>query len=265
VSAPADVPVDWLVRFHNLPKLLELHDVPVRKTWTDELSARALGVAVDELERLRCHQRERLLATARDLRPRRLPFADDAVVVGVGDSITSDALSWFELVRAAARQLRSGATFVNAAISGDTSADVRKRAFRIRALRADWILLMIGTNDCQRHAPLGERLVTRRETASNLRALQVALRPASIVWVTPPLVAPQLLSAMSALTARGLSFTVEDLRQVAQAMRGLAGPVVDVQGRFEHGDDRLWEDGVHPTPGGHRLIADEVLGALARL
>jgi acyl-CoA thioesterase I len=251
---------DWLERFVRPGAVLELHDLPPA---TDALDARALGMSARALRAIRRARQAELRAVAADLvEPGvRLPFAPGKLVVGLGDSITSDALSWFELIAAVGARRGSGARFVNAGISGDTTADLRKRASRIAELRPDWALVMIGANDCQRHGPGEDLLVSPAETLRNLLALDAALRRtgAAVVWITPPPVDEPALSAV--LTARGLSFRVADLHAVARSMRDVSDAVIDVQGSFDRPE--LWEDGVHPSPKGQRLIARQVLHALA--
>jgi acyl-CoA thioesterase I len=225
------LPVEWVVRFTRLRTLLDAYDLPP-------------GLTADELDAQR-----RSLAARID--PVAHPFHAGELVVGVGDSITADALSWFEQIAAA-----GGARFVNAALSGDTTADLRKRASRIAELGADWILAMAGTNDCQRHGRA--RLVTRGETLRNLRELDAVLRRGSarVVWVTPPLVDEAGLGAE--LVRRGLGFRNADVRAVADAMRAVSPCVIDIQPGY-----RGWEDGLHPTPEGQRRIASAVVAALA--
>jgi acyl-CoA thioesterase I len=243
---PAALPLDWVVRFARPRALLELHDLPAPAA----VDAVALGLGSASLRA----RRRALAARARAAAPDGpWPFAAGDVVVGLGDSITADALSWFELIAA-----RGGARFVNAGISGDTTADLRKRAFRIAALRPRWILVMIGTNDCQRHGPREDRLVAEGETLRNLLALDATLRAtgARVVWITPPPVDEPGLGA--ALRARGLRFRAADLSALAAALAGVAADAIDIQPGFAG-----WEDGVHPSLAGHVHIARSVLAALS--
>jgi lysophospholipase L1-like esterase len=240
------LPLDWLVRFQRPRAVLALHDL------AGECDAQAFGIPLAELRARRRALADAAHAAAPDGPS---PFRAGEVVVGLGDSITSDALSWFELIAAAGEQ--TGARFVNAGISGDTSADLRKRVFRVAALRPDRVLAMIGTNDCQRHGPLEERLVSAGETLRNLLALDAALRRAGarVLWVAPPPVDEAALGAE--LAARGLRFRAGDVRGVATAMREVSADVVVCDGFAG------WEDGVHPSLAGQRLIAEAVLRALA--
>jgi acyl-CoA thioesterase-1 len=236
------LPVDWLVRFARPRTLFEANDLPAAH------DAAVLGLTVGELGAQRRALAARLFPVAHQFRPGEL-------VVGFGDSITADALSWFEQIAAA-----GVARFVNAALSGDTTADLRKRAFRVGELGPDWILAMAGTNDCQRHGPGEERLVSEGETLRNLRALDATLRRggARVVWVTPPPVDEAALGPE--LVRRGLRFRNADLHAVADALRAVSAHAIDIQPGFAG-----WEDGLHPTPEGQRLIAAGVVAGLAAL
>jgi acyl-CoA thioesterase I len=251
---------DWLVRFARPRAVLELHDLPPA---TDALDALALGISTPALRAVRREREAELRALAADLLEHGvgLPFAPGELVVGLGDSITSDALSWFELIAAVGASRGGGARFVNAGISGETTADLRKRVFRIADLQPDWVLVLAGANDCQRHGPGEDLLVSPAETLRNLLALDAALRRtgAAVAWITPPPVDERALSAV--LSARGLSFRVADLHAVARAMHDVSDAVVDVQSGFDRPE--LWEDGLHPSPEGQRLIARQMLHALA--
>jgi lysophospholipase L1-like esterase len=250
--------LDWLVRFQRPRAMLELHDL---SPTTDLADARAFGIPATTLRRLCARHRAIARKQAAGLirRDARVPFARGDLVVGLGDSITSDALSWFELLAAALRG--SGARFVNVGISGDTTADLRKRAFRIAALRPRWLLVLIGTNDCQRHEPRGDLLVSPGETLRNLLALDAALRRpgTTVVWIAPSPVDEDGLSDV--LLERGLRFRNADLRAVARSLHEVCDGFVDVQDAFVA--PGLWEDGLHPSLAGQRLIAGHVLDALA--
>ena len=234
--------LEWLVRFQRPGAVLALHDLP---PLAEPVEAALFGLTEDGLRARRRDQERAVRAAAHGLPEP--PFGAGELVVGLGDSITSDAHSWFELLAA-----RSHARFLNAAISGDTTADLRKRAYRIAALRADWVLVMAGTNDCQRHR--GERLVSAAETARNIRALDAALRRTCprVIWIAPPPVDEPSLGAE--LTARGLAFRNADVQAVAAA---LPAGAIDIRPGYEG-----WEDGLHPTPAGQRQIAERVLRAL---
>jgi hypothetical protein len=237
------VTLEWLLRFQRPSAVLALHDLP---PLGESAEAALFGLSAAGLRAHRDAQKRTVRVAARRLPAP--PFRAGELVVGLGDSITSDAQSWFELIAA-----RSDARCLNAAISGDTTADLRKRASRVAALRPDWMLVMAGTNDCQRHR--GERLVSAEETARNIRALDAVLGNACrrVVWITPPPVDEAALGPE--LTARGLAFREADLRAVAAA---LPAGAVDIQPGYEG-----WEDGLHPTPAGQLRIAEAIVRALA--
>jgi acyl-CoA thioesterase I len=236
------VTLEWLLRFQRPGAVLALHDLP---PLAEPVEAALFGLTEGRLRARRDDQARSVRAAARGLPPP--PFRAGELVVGLGDSITSDAQSWFELIAA-----RSPARHLNAAISGDTTADLRKRVFRLAGPPPDWVLVMAGTNDCQRHGD--ERLVSAAETARNIRALDAALRRSCrrVIWITPPPVDEASLGPE--LTARGVGFRNADVQAVAAA---LPAGAIDIRPGYEG-----WEDGLHPTPAGQRRIAERVLRAL---
>jgi acyl-CoA thioesterase-1 len=177
-------------------------------------------------------------------------------VVALGDSMTDDLLSWAEILRAC------GAEVVNAGVSGDTTADALRRLYGIVLLEPDVVITMLGTNDCQRHGPDDALLVGPEETARNLASLAGWLRRtgARRLWITPPPVDEAALAR--AVGPRPFSVRDADVRAVADAVRALGDPVVDLHAVFGAAPGLLMEDGVHPTLAGQTAIAAAVLSAL---
>ena len=201
----------------------------------------------------------------------RLPFAPDSVVVGVGDSITDDDQSWFEILRALLdlRQPNDGIVLVNAGFSGDTTVDTLSRFYGVTLQQPDWIICLIGTNDARRHgqSPL-KPLLSAEETARNLAALRhfgATQTSAHWVWMTPPTCLPERIAAHWHLSLGQLSWTNEDLIAVGNAVRRQTDPVVDVQAVFgvPARPALLLDDGLHPSLTGQMAIVKALVERLS--
>ena len=117
---------------------------------------------------------------------------------------------------------------------------------------------MLGTNDCQRHN--GELLVSPEESARNLAAIAAWLRPARLLWITPPPVDEAALAR--AVGPRPFAVRDADVRAVAAAIHRLGDRVVDLHEVFDGRPGLLMEDGVHPTLDGQTAIAAAVASEL---
>src|SRR4051812_24320979 len=118
-----------MARFLEPAKLLRLADLPL-DGWDESADACALGMTVADLAAQRAEQLAVVGRAAEELIREaglRAPVLGGGTVVALGDSITADALSWFEILRAVERRLGGTARLVNAGISGETTADLRKR------------------------------------------------------------------------------------------------------------------------------------------
>jgi lysophospholipase L1-like esterase len=200
-----------------------------------------------------------------------LPFEPGQVVVGFGDSITDDLQSWFEILRrlVAARRPDAGIEFVNLGYSGDSTTHAICRFAAAVALRPDWILCMLGTNDVRLHGRSpAKTLVSPEETERNFAMLRDYARNethARWVWLTPARVIEDRIRVHWWLGRLGLMWRNEDLDGVADIVRRQPGPVVDLQEAFGAPVDPalLLDDGLHPSLAGQERIAAAVVCLLS--
>jgi lysophospholipase L1-like esterase len=193
-----------------------------------------------------------------------LPFQDGQTVVAVGDSITAERASWFEILRCASR---GGWRAVNAAVSGDTTVHTRARIeSAVLSQAPDWALVLIGSNDARFHA--GTVLVTIEESERNLERVVCELGEAGarIVLMTPP----RVIDAIQIERPFGLDmiWQTEELAARAAVARRVAAAhdvlLVDVFAAFEGADvDDFLFDGLHPSIHGQVRILRAVLRTLA--
>ena len=203
---------------------------------------------------------------------RSLPFAEGQTVVGFGDSITDFSESWFEILRCSADLLLRDRRldFHNLGISGDTTADLICRCLEVVNAEPDWVLCMVGTNDCRCHGLQPTKmLVSPEETARNLEMLVNFARTQSSakwVWMTPCWVDEEKIAQHPLLGQEfQMAWHNSDLDVVADLIRTRPEPSIDLQAVFGNPTPErlLMPDGLHPSTAGHQLIARTVVEALA--
>lgn len=201
----------------------------------------------------------------------RLPFQSGATVVGLGDSITDDIQSWLEILRHLLLQRRpqDGINILNAGISGHTTTHLIDRFIDIVNLQPDWVFCMVGAKDAGAHGQSPTKtLVSLEETAKNLAALRhfaATQTAARWIWMTPtPVIEAQVASHwLFGFVQMRVSNT--GLAAIAEMMRQLPDPVVDLQRVFGHppNPDWLLPDGVHPSLAGQKAIVKALVEQLS--
>ncbi|HSN77276.1 MAG TPA: GDSL-type esterase/lipase family protein, partial [Anaerolineae bacterium] len=203
----------------------------------------------------------------------RLPFKPGAMVVGIGDSITDDLQSWLEILRHLLLQRRpqDDIKILNAGISGNTTTHLIDRFINIVNLQPDWILCMAGTKDASAHGQSpAKTLVSLEETAKNLAALRhfaASQTTARWIWMTPTPVIETQVTSHWLFGSVQMRVSNTDLVAIADMMRQLPDPVVDLQRVFGHptNPDWLLPDGVHPSLAGYKIIVKALVEQLSGL
>jgi lysophospholipase L1-like esterase len=203
-------------------------------------------------------------ASVRDL-VSRLPLRPGAKVVVVGDSLTSDPQSWAVILGELLTLQRphDNVSLSVRAVSGETTTHVLVRMGEVTASAPDWVLFFIGLNDARTQGPHPTKtLVGLEETARNLAALRERVRretQARRLWVAPPEVVEERVTAHWALSRFGVGFRNHDVRRVGDAIRSLGEPTVELLSKL---DPSLFvDDGLHLTLAGQKRVALEVLRA----
>jgi acyl-CoA thioesterase-1 len=142
---------------------------------------------------------------------------------------------------------------------------------QVVALEPDWILFFIGMADARAHGPNpGKTFVDPRETARNVAELQrraSSETQAHCLWITPPPVLTARTAQHWAWARFGIRYSNADIGQVADAIRKLGTPHVDLFSAF--GDtpppDLVSDDGLHFLLEGQKRIALEILSTWSSL
>ncbi len=202
-----------------------------------------------------------------------LPVRKGGKVVAFGDSHTSDPQSWAVILSElfASRRPDDGISLVISAVSGETTTHGLIRIGQVLALDPDWILFFIGVNDARTFGPNPNKThVDHHETARNLAELQRRASQetkAQCLWITPPPVITDRVGKHWALSRFGVHFSNEDIARVANAIRELAAPQVDLFSVLGENPDLITADGIHFLQDGQKRIALEIVrrwSALAR-
>ncbi|HLL38684.1 MAG TPA: GDSL-type esterase/lipase family protein [Rubrobacteraceae bacterium] len=190
--------------------------------------------------------------------------------MGLGNSITNDLQSWFEVLAnlVEARRPQDGIRFVNAGISRDTTSQIISRFLGVVQERPAWILSMMGTNDVRRHGEDPTKiLVSHNETEANLgmiRNFAEEQTNASLLWMFPPVIEERIAESPF-LAPQRLMWRNEDLEEVAGIVRDLDDPVIDLQDVMRKPVDPalLLPDGLHPSLEAQQAIAAALVERLA--
>lgn len=206
-----------------------------------------------------------------------LRIAEGATVLFQGDSITdADRARWYpdDLGRGyalmaagwfAARYPERGARFLNRGVAGDRVVDLLARwDDDCLALHPDLLSILVGINETWRAFDAGDPTPTdafERDYRALLRRTREAL-PATRLLLMEPFSLP--VAPDRAAWRADLDPKIQVVRRLSTEFDAL---LVPLDGLFAQATARreasFWaEDGVHPTPAGHALIAQAWLRAI---
>ncbi len=188
----------------------------------------------------------------------KLPFSPGETIAVVGDSITDDRQSWFQVFRNVLDKAVSESNFsyVDASLADSLSADVLRRIERdVFAHKPDWVFVALGSQDALRlHITTGRTLVSLAEFWENLNAIESTILkncPNLPVWITPP---PVITELMQKMPLHDGIIEEEDLKYFREVVAGKSGYVVDPAGTRMGDPPKAWNymnDGFHPSLAGN--------------
>jgi len=267
----------WMIRYTRVDQWSLPARYPLRAATMDAVMGDIVGVSPAA-----AHELTLELARARDVLAAQL-VGDESVladleilgardglrVVALGDSITVDRLSWFDLLAAALEQVHgdSGPVMLNLAVSGATSADLLERFDLVHAADPTHLLVMAGTNDARRHGYQdATEMVSLDETRRNLAALRDLCAAELGCWtrlITPPSVDGVRLK--EAFSGQPVGWRAPDIDDIASAVLDVDPRAIDLHAGLpvRSRPELLETDGIHPSAQGQLEIARMVLGHLA--
>jgi lysophospholipase L1-like esterase len=269
----------WLMKVLQPERTLA--SLPGGHGLSQDIHAALLGLPPEdyaaELERMRAEAKqaahELLSDPALASMVDRLPLRKGAKVVAFGDSLTSDPQSWAVILREllAARRAADGISVAISAVGGDTTTQRMIRMGEVVGQQPDWVLFLIGTNDARTQGPHPTKtLVHAEETARNVAELGQRIShetQARRLWITPPAVDEERVAGHAGLARFGVRFRNEDLARVAEIVRGIGEPTIDLFAKLGAPPpaDLLMGDGLHFTVAGQKRLALEVIQAWSHL
>lgn len=263
-------PLDFIHKF-NLYKLsgLLIED--------DDLSsiARVYGVPLEELETIEAGFQRNIAGLAASLPQVERPAADTAndgtpplAILAIGDSITSDRESYVKILNHYWRGDPSR-QMLDAAVSGDTSADLIKRLYSTVLNREfKWAVLFIGTNDSlQLDDESRISALSLDEYQRNIRFLTETLlaQGKRLIQITIPPV--DNVRMRSFFPDANCIYTKEQIGEVNAFIREWAGKtgyfIADLARAVEEQEEDVLEpDGLHLNGRGQRAICELLLDLL---
>jgi acyl-CoA thioesterase-1 len=189
-------------------------------------------------------------------RPPATPVSDDRpVIAAFGDSLSAGfgadpGQSYPDFLQKDLDQRGARYRVINAGISGDTTTDGLERVQTVVALKPAIVILEFGGNDGLRGLPIST-------TRDNLDQMILALRKASAKIVLagmtlPPNYGPDYIRSFESVY-KELAKQYH-LPLIPFLLKGVGGNSVLMQ-----------RDGLHPTAEGNRIVAENVMVALAPL
>ena len=244
----------------------------------DTVSATLFGIDVDMYHEIKASFTANARQAAEELlndeelaaRVDRIPFAAGSKVVAVGSSATADYQSWFEILRHIfeLRRPQDDIRFVNAGVSGDTTAHLMIRFLSVVRERPDWVIFHINANDARRHGLSPTKcLVSVEETEKNLEMLRHYVSSqtnAKWLWMTPTGVIEERIVEFPTLSAGQVTFHNDDLAAITNLLLKQPEPVVNLMQRLGQPIDPVLMllDGLHPSIEGQKVIVDALIKQL---
>lgn len=278
----------YLLQFLNLEKRFPL--LPGIKN--EEAIAGLVGLDIDEFKKLRSQFVSNAKQAAIELLEdpevaewiEELPFEPGDTIVALGDSITDDLQSWFNIFQHVLEigLEDQGYTFINSGVSYDTSTDALKRLNRdVLDHEPDWVIVALGTFDAQRlHVSPDRPLVSLADYWENLNTIESNVSEITnnpLIWLTPP---PIITDMLQELRLFQFDIFEEDLISIREILTGKKGYIVDPLGERMNDEEseesqeekeetegpapwNYLNDGLHPSLSGHSNTVKELIRFLA--
>ncbi len=263
----------YLAQFMNIERQFPL----LPGTRDVGIVAKFIGIEPQELIDIRSHFDDQAKMAALELlkdettieQISQLPFEEGDKIVVLGDSLTDDLQSWFEILTHMLEIALpdKNLSFLNVSLTGDTSYHALKRFDRdVIAEQADWVIIALGTHDAERPNFAANRtMVSLAEFWENLNTLDLAVKDITenpVIWITPPPVIEEMMDESPEFNG---IIQEDDLVQYRDVISGKSGYIVDPLGNRMGRPPKAWNylnDGLHSSLAGHVHTVKSLLTAL---
>lgn len=196
-----------------------------------------------------------------------------ARIVALGDSLTDDLQSWFEIIKCSFNILRpeDEIKFFNLAVSGDTSTQMLGSIVSATDYKADLYLCLIGINDARIQGGKQYKPCTSlHEVAANFESLmQFAANETQSpwLWIAPPGVIEERIEQHDFFKPIRAFWSNQYVNDIADIICQQAELVVDLRAPFkqEKSQELYDSDGLHWSIHGQSLAASLIVKQLAQI
>lgn len=199
---------------------------------------------------------------------KQLDFPKGSKIVALGDSLTDDLLSWFEMLRYAVNKVRpeDDIEFVNYATTGDTSSQLLQSVVEAHQLEnVAQIFCLIGTNDSRCFGEGVEKTnVSLNEFIDNISTVTEYSKRKSAtnwMWLLPVKVDVARIAADPFLQNLELSWQNPQIEDIQSYLREREEASIELQALVT--DETFHErDGLHWTLKAHAYVFERVIEEL---
>ena len=189
----------------------------------------------------------------------------------IGDSLTDDYQSWFEIIQKSLSIARPelDLQWFNTALSGDTSMQLFSTLTHIEKIQPDYLFCLIGTNDARVHGQGMKSCTGFREVIDNLSEIATRAKASieqEFIWITPVGVKESWIKKDWLLTQFDASWSNEQICEIAELIRTRPEHHIDIAPLFAgmNSESFFLEDGLHWSLAGQKAVARAVMTGFNR-
>lgn len=195
------------------------------------------------------------------------------IIVALGDSLTDDLQSWFEILRRSFEIVRPDdeIKFINMAVSGDTTTQMLGSVVNAATAKADLYICLTGINDARVQGGKNYKPCTSlQEVAKNIDSLMSFASNetnAKWLWIAPPGVLEERIENHEFFKPIRAFWSDKYVSKVADLILERAQHKIDLRPTFsiKKQPDLFDSDGLHWSIDGQQLTATTVASYLANI
>ncbi|WP_086931972.1 SGNH/GDSL hydrolase family protein [Agarilytica rhodophyticola] len=188
----------------------------------------------------------------------------DSIAV-IGDSLTDDYQSWFEILKKTFQILRPELQLQwhNTALSGDTSMQLFSTLSRLESIKPDYLFCLIGTNDGRIHGSLKKHCTSIDEVSNNFDAIESlgkSVATKKFIWMTPVGVDERRIREDWLLTRMGAIWDDRHILKISDLIMSRVESKIDLRKILPDDREEVFiEDGLHWSLSFQKRVARNVI------